>query len=109
MKIQNKKTGEFYDVTKKEWAFMKERGSYRKYDVVDDRELSHVPEKIEAVEIKPLVPEETVSHGILEVEKVDENEKNELREKLDELGVKYHPKTGLEKLRQKLKEATDEG
>lgn len=100
MKIQSKKTGEFQDITKAEWEFMKSRGYHRKYDIVDDREYSSEPEKIEAFEIKPIGENDDMADGA-------PTEEDLIREELDDLGVPYHPRTGLEKLKAKLKEARD--
>jgi hypothetical protein len=43
-----------------------------------------------------------------ELDQDEENEKEEIKSELESLGVSFHPKTGLEKLRDKLKEAKEE-
>lgn len=93
MQIKNKKTGFVYYVTKEQWEQMVARFIHRKYEVLDDSDdLTPKVVGVEQVDIN-----DDLANVVKPID--DEDEREHYKELLDELGVSYHPNTGLKKLK----------
>ena len=85
MKIQSKKTSRIYDVSAEQWDEMLRRRESRLYRVIDDSD-----EEVAIVDVEPI--------------ELKSSEEEDIKRKLDDAGIYYHPNTGIKKLKQKLEE-----
>lgn len=97
MIIRSKKTGLVHEVSKDEWAQMNARYDSRHYTVIDSSDDDLKSVVVDMDEIKPF--DDDMAEGQKEPIVDEEAELEWIKKKLDEAEVKYHPNTGIVKLR----------